>query len=146
MTSSVLLPGGAAADKKDTRSLTSWVLYPSGTRINKVNKPEGHTHYICFLEWPLRKYRWTSLAVQQLSLCTPDAGHMGSIPGQGTKVPHAEWGSRSRGGEEVPPTGWLKTIEICCLKVLKARSLRSKCPQGCFPSKTCGKEFFLASS
>ena len=33
----------------------------------------------------------TSLAVQWLRLCTPNAGGMGSIPGQGTKIPHATW-------------------------------------------------------
>ena len=32
---------------------------------------------------------WTSLAVQWLRLCTPNAGGMGSIPGQRTKIPHA---------------------------------------------------------
>ena len=31
----------------------------------------------------------TSLAVQWLRLCAPNAGGMGSIPGQGTKVRHA---------------------------------------------------------
>ena len=56
MTSSALVPGAVAVDKKDTLSLISWVLHPSGMRINKVNKPEGDTHYICFLEWPLKKY------------------------------------------------------------------------------------------
>ena len=33
----------------------------------------------------------TSLAVQWLRLLAPSAGHMGSIPGQGTKIPHAAW-------------------------------------------------------
>ena len=56
MTSSVLVPGDAAVNKKDTRSLTPWVLHPSGTRINKANKPEGDIHCICFLEWSLKKY------------------------------------------------------------------------------------------
>ena len=31
----------------------------------------------------------TSLVVQWLRLCAPNAGDMGSIPGQGTKIPHA---------------------------------------------------------
>ena len=31
----------------------------------------------------------TSLAVQWLRLCTSTAGGTGSIPGQGTKIPHA---------------------------------------------------------
>ena len=30
-----------------------------------------------------------SLAVQWLRLCTSIAGSMGSVPGQGTKIPHA---------------------------------------------------------
>ena len=30
-----------------------------------------------------------SLVVQLLRLCAPNAGGMGSIPGQGTKIPHA---------------------------------------------------------
>ena len=33
----------------------------------------------------------TSLAVQWLRLCTSNAGGGGSIPGQGTKIPHATW-------------------------------------------------------
>ena len=33
----------------------------------------------------------TSLAVQWLGLCAPTAGGMGSIPGWGTKIPHAAW-------------------------------------------------------
>ena len=31
----------------------------------------------------------TSLAVQWLRLCTPNADDVGSIPGQGTMIPHA---------------------------------------------------------
>ena len=33
----------------------------------------------------------TSLPVQWLSLRAPNAGSMGSIPGAGTKIPHASW-------------------------------------------------------
>ena len=33
----------------------------------------------------------TSLVVQWLRLCTSTAGGMGSIPGRGTKIPHATW-------------------------------------------------------
>lgn len=33
----------------------------------------------------------TSLAVQWLRLCRPNAGGTGLIPGQGTKNPHATW-------------------------------------------------------
>ena len=35
-----------------------------------------------------------------------------------------------RGYNKVPQTEWLRTIEMCHLPVLEARSLRSKCPQG----------------
>ena len=33
----------------------------------------------------------TSLAVQWLRLCASTAGGTGSIPGRGTKIPHATW-------------------------------------------------------
>ena len=33
----------------------------------------------------------TSLAVQWLRLCTSTAGGSGSIPGWGTRIPHAVW-------------------------------------------------------
>ena len=32
-----------------------------------------------------------SLVVQWLGLCASTAGGMGSIPGGGTKIPHAPW-------------------------------------------------------
>ena len=35
------------------------------------------------------KYVWNSLVVQWLRLCASTAGDAGSIPGQGTKIPHA---------------------------------------------------------
>ena len=35
------------------------------------------------------KCSWTSLAVQWLRLCTSSAGSTGSVPGWGTKIPHA---------------------------------------------------------
>ena len=34
---------------------------------------------------------WTSLELQWLGLCVSNAGGVGSIPGRGTKVPHATW-------------------------------------------------------
>ena len=37
--------------------------------------------------------RGTSLVVQWLRLRVPNAGGVGSIPGQGTKIPHAAWHS-----------------------------------------------------
>ena len=33
----------------------------------------------------------TSLAVQWLRPCASIAGDIGSIPGQGTKIPHVKW-------------------------------------------------------
>ena len=36
----------------------------------------------------------TSLAVQWFRICTSTAGGMGSIPGQGTKIPNATWYSQ----------------------------------------------------
>ena len=44
----------------------------------------------------------TSLVVQWLRLQASTAGGMGSIPGQGTKIPHAAWHSQP------PPTHRLK--------------------------------------
>ena len=38
----------------------------------------------------------TSLVVQWLRLCAPNAGGMGSIPGLGTKIPHAVWCSQKK--------------------------------------------------
>ena len=34
---------------------------------------------------------WTSLVVKRLKLCASNAGGAGSIPGQGTMIPHAVW-------------------------------------------------------
>ena len=36
-----------------------------------------------------KNYKGTSLAVQWLRLCTSSVGGAGSIPGRGTKIPHA---------------------------------------------------------
>ena len=38
----------------------------------------------------------TSLEVRQLGLCVPNLGAVGSIPGQGTKIPHAAWHSQKK--------------------------------------------------
>ena len=39
---------------------------------------------------PVKKFRlWTSLVVQWLRHCTPDARDTGLIPAQGTRIPHA---------------------------------------------------------
>ena len=40
-------------------------------------------------EWIKKMWYRTSLVVQWLRLCTSNAGGVGSIPGQGAKLPHA---------------------------------------------------------
>ena len=45
----------------------------------------------------------TSLAVQWLRLYTPNAQGMGSIPGWGTRVPHAAWCGQKREGWQLEP-------------------------------------------
>ena len=37
-----------------------------------------------------------SLAVKGLRFCAATAGSAGVIPGQGTKIPHAEWCSKKK--------------------------------------------------
>ena len=40
--------------------------------------------------------------VQWLRFCTSNAGRMGLIPGQGTKIPHASWpGVGGGGGKQI---------------------------------------------
>ena len=39
---------------------------------------------------------WTSLAVQWLRFCASIEVSMGSIPGQGTKIPHAMWPKKKK--------------------------------------------------
>ena len=43
----------------------------------------------CIVQDQERELCWTSLVVQRLRLCTSTAGGTGSIPDQGTKIPHA---------------------------------------------------------
>ena len=38
----------------------------------------------------------TSLVVQWVRLCTPNAGGRGLIPGWGTKIPHAAWSGQKK--------------------------------------------------
>ena len=47
-----------------------------------------------------KKIHGTSLAVQWLRLCAPNAGGTGSIPGRGTKIPHAAWCSQNKNNIE----------------------------------------------
>ena len=48
---------------------------------------------------PKMVHTGTSLAVQGLRLQASNAGGTGSIPGQGTKIPHAVRHGRGSGGE-----------------------------------------------
>ena len=50
----------------------------------------------------------TSLAVQWLRLCTSTAGGTGSIPGQGTKIPHAMQCNQKK--EKVAMINMLRTL------------------------------------
>ena len=43
----------------------------------------------------------TSLGVQRLRLCASNAGDAGSIPGQGTKIPHAVWCGQKKKKKDV---------------------------------------------
>ena len=55
--------------------------------------PQAHIHllsHVCSLMTE-KKTLGTSLVVQWLRLLAPNAGGMGPIPGQGTKIPQATW-------------------------------------------------------
>ena len=56
-------------------------MYPKACFCVRITRGEGFFSKECFLG--------TSLVVQWLGLCDPNAGAMGSIPGQGTEIPHA---------------------------------------------------------
>ena len=47
-----------------------------------------------------KKTLGTSLVVQWLRLLAPNAGGMGPIPGQGTKIPHATWHDQKKKKEK----------------------------------------------
>ena len=65
----------------------------------------------------------TSLEVQQLKLCTPAAGAMGSIPDRGTKIPHvAEQLSPS--ATTTKPLLWSQTLQLLKSVLLRARALQ----------------------
>ena len=48
--------------------------------------------------------------VQWLRLHAPNAGGMGLIPGQGTKIPHAAW--RSQRGEKKRTRLWSEDLNV----------------------------------
>ena len=43
------------------------------------------------------------MEVQWLGLCASTAGDMGSIPGQGTKIPHAVWHGQKQNQDQNKP-------------------------------------------
>ena len=48
------------------------------------------------------------------------------------------WGSWNK----VPQTEWLKTTDVCCLRVLEARSRKSRCQQGLPPAEGLREDLF----
>ena len=90
----------------------TWALYPSSSQALNCRLPTStyflsnivllflhtiHIEYVCILNYILNMlifkniFEGTSLAVQRLRLCASNTGAMGSIPGRGTKIPHAAW-------------------------------------------------------
>ena len=59
----------------------------------KIGLYKNNTDYI-------KRERRNSLAVYGLGLCTSTVGGMGSIPGGGTKIPHAPPRSNKKKGEK----------------------------------------------
>ena len=49
----------------------------------------------------------TSVAVQQLRICVPNAGDTGSIPGQGTKIPLAAHAKKQTNKQKMRQAGHL---------------------------------------
>ena len=81
-------------------SLKEANLQPNGPRVAWfccVSEPASD-HYYCDAEPEAREKPpvslEASLVVQRLKLSTSDAGGTGSMPGGGTKIPHASWHSQ----------------------------------------------------
>jgi hypothetical protein len=72
-----------------------------------------------------RRNTWASLVVQWLRLHAPNAGDLGSISSQGTKIPHAVW------------HGWKKRRKSCFLMGHPCRM----CSWVCF---VCGQMCWLS--
>ena len=61
-----------------------------------------YTNVFCTFFFVIKKsYSGTSLVVRWLRLCTSTAKGTGSIPGQGTEIPHAVWQSQKNAILEV---------------------------------------------
>ena len=60
------------------------------------------------------------LAVQRLRLCTSNAGALGSIPGWGTKIPHAIWYSQKGKKNKQTQQQETKTKIISLKTILKS--------------------------
>ena len=66
----------------------------SGYKINIKNQLHFYTLTINYMKKekiPFKIGSGTSLVVQRLRLCASNAGSMGSIPSQGTMIPHTVW-------------------------------------------------------
>ena len=75
-----------------------WVFLPNVFHITiTTRKPSDKSRMWDLLQdtWSVllqkQHHEGTSLEVQRLRLCASTAGSAGSIPGRGTKVPHAAW-------------------------------------------------------
>jgi len=67
-------------------------LWANGLRYVGAPRPvHDHRNASSKLHWRELKNQGTFLAFQGLRVCASTAGGMDSIPGQGTKIPHAAW-------------------------------------------------------
>ena len=69
----------------------------------------------------------TSVAVQQLRICVPNAGDTGSIPGQGTKIPlaaHAKKQTNKQTKDETSRTPGFKEVLTLSQVAALAETLR----------------------
>ena len=104
-----------------THGLGTWCSWPiSCYQVIKVEqRSENQT---CRWIWDSKETAWTgikygspqtSLGVQWLRLCTSNAGGAGSIPGWGTKIPHAVWCVQKQKRNKIygGPPRWDGTLE-----------------------------------
>ena len=70
------------------------------SEVSQTQKDKYHvTTYIWNLKEKKKKRVWTSLVVQWLRLCIPNAENTGSIPERGTKIPHSTGMPKKGSGE-----------------------------------------------